>query len=192
MIICRESLEYENIIYASMFNLSTFLSLIIDGMDQSEYCLLHFAANIKSELRQAMNVRLIGSIQHSFLQQLRFLKISEDHLNVAKNIVETLHISLTDIRKYGPLSNSSYLQFKNCTRENKNHYLLAYVDFLAQWKEFDDTLMLFQPIGHTHVYMYQCFTIPSEGRKNYTITLTELNGELKRCDNDHKYIERLN
>ena len=49
-----------------------------------------------------------------------------------------------------------YLQFDNCSRENKNKYMLAYCHWLISNKVFQS--MSFLPVGHTHEDIDQMFS----------------------------------
>jgi hypothetical protein len=43
-----------------------------------------------------------------------------------------------------------FLQLDNCGRENKNRYLLAYLDRLVAVGVFESIQVSFLPVGHTH------------------------------------------
>jgi hypothetical protein len=51
-----------------------------------------------------------------------------------------------------------YLQFDNCSRENKNKYMLAYCHWLVANKVFHSITMSFLPVGHTHEDVDQMFS----------------------------------
>lgn len=97
--IWRERLEYKKRRDSAILNPSEYLSLIIDGADQSAYGFPHFAANTKVDRGNAMKVRLIGTLQHSVPKRLRLLTMTLKHKTGANNIVETFHRGLTGIKK---------------------------------------------------------------------------------------------
>ena len=51
-----------------------------------------------------------------------------------------------------------FLQLDNCSRENKNHYLLSYVELLVGLGVFQDVQVSFLPVGHTHEDIDQAFS----------------------------------
>jgi hypothetical protein len=51
-----------------------------------------------------------------------------------------------------------YLQFNNCSQENKNKYMLAYCHWLVFNKVFQSITISFLPEGHTHKDNNQMFS----------------------------------
>lgn len=54
-----------------------------------------------------------------------------------------------------------YLQLDNCSRENKNRFLMAYVESLVAWGMVEEVLVGFLPVGHSHEDIDQAFSCTS-------------------------------
>ena len=64
-----------------------------------------------------------------------------------------------------------YLHMDNCTRENKNKYILALCHLLVEWGVFKKVKLGFLPIGHTHDdcdQMFSCFSHPLNTSDTFT------------------------
>jgi hypothetical protein len=73
--------------------------------------------------------------------------------------IEVLQRVLAEIEaKKGRLPRKLYLQMDNCTRENKNKYVLGYLSWLVQRGVFDEIELSFLPVGHTHEDIDQMFS----------------------------------
>ena len=55
----------------------------------------------------------------------------------------------------------------NCFRENKNKYILGYLSYLIKIKLFNEVIINFLPIGHTHNDADQLFSVLSHGFNNH-------------------------
>ena len=63
-------------------------------------------------------------------------------------------------RVTGPLPPTLYLQMDNCSRENKNQYVMALATLLVERGVFRKVKISFLPVGHTHDdpdQMFSCF-----------------------------------
>ncbi|ELR15619.1 uncharacterized protein ACA1_377230 [Acanthamoeba castellanii str. Neff] len=65
-----------------------------------------------------------------------------------------------------------YLQFDNCSWENKNKYMLAYCHWLVFNKVFQSITISFLPVGHTHEDIDQMFSTFMIGMKYNPQVLT--------------------
>ena len=84
--------------------------------------------------------------------------------------------------KYGNLPRTLNLQMDNCTRENKNTYMFAYLAWLVERKVFDQINISFLPVGHTHFCCDQVASRLSVGIKHNTIlTQQEFHDLLYLC-----------
>lgn len=64
-----------------------FLSLIIDGADQSDFGLPHIPVKTKSQTGYVMKVRQIGSLQRAVKNKLLLLRMMEDFESGANHII---------------------------------------------------------------------------------------------------------
>ena len=64
-----------------------YLSVIIDGADQSAFGLPHFVTTVKSVRGHALKVKLIGVLHHAVPNSLHLLTMTEDHETGSNHIV---------------------------------------------------------------------------------------------------------
>lgn len=68
----------------------------------------------------------------------------------------------------------------NCTRENKNKYMLGYLEILVAWGVFTEVHASFLPLGHTHTDIDQLFSRTATRLHTHSaVTLKDLQEELK-------------
>lgn len=189
----RERLEYKKRRDSAILNPLECVSLIVDGADQSAYGLPKFVVKTKVDRGHAIKVRLVGVLQHSVPNKLRLFTMTEEHRTGANHIIESIHLSLTDIlSEQGRLSRKLFLQFDNCTRENKNRFLFSYVESLVQLEVFDDIIVGFLPVGHTHEDIDQSFSVTSARLKSKDIiTLSGMQAELRKAYNNTTKVKHL-
>lgn len=182
--IWAERLSYKKNRDRAILDPNNYLSIIVDGADQSAFGLPHFTVKTKSERGHAIKVKLIGVLQHSTINVLRLFTMTDEHETGANHIIESIHRTLLDIQKSQALPRTFNLQVDNCTRENKNKYLFSYLESLVQWCLFDEIIVGFLPIGHTHEDIDQTFSRTSERlRSKDAVTMKELKSELSNVYN---------
>ena len=153
-----------------------YLSLIIDGADQSAYSLPYFVEKSKNlSSKPKMKHKLHGVIAHGIGSWLYAVPMNAG--NGCNLTIETLHRVLSDIKnaRKGQLPQTLYLQLDNCTGQNKNNYLMAYLSLLVEWGVFKEIEVGYLPVGHTHEdidQMFSRFAIALE--TNDAITVSEL------------------
>lgn len=183
--IWSERLSYKKNRDRAILDPNKYLSLIVDGADQSAFGLPHFTVKTKAERGHAIKVKLIGVLQHSTKNVLRLFTLTDEHETGANHIIESIHRTLLDLQKTQVLPRIFNLQVDNCTRENKNKYLFSYLESLVQWCLFDEVIVSFLPVGHTHEDIDQTFSRTSERlRSKDAITLKELRSELSNVYNN--------
>jgi hypothetical protein len=110
-----------------------YLSIIIDGADQSAYGLPHFCEKDKlSSNMLKMPVYLMGALVHGYRAYgFTYLKNIKHGSNI---VLECLHHILCDVlatRKHIPPI--IFLQLDNTSKQNKNKYILACLCCLIAW-----------------------------------------------------------
>lgn len=110
-----------------MIHISSYVSLIIDGADQSAFSLLHCCTNVKSTAGIAMKVRLIGALKHGLPNKLFLMSLTEDDETGESHIVQALYVCLN--KHEGKLPQILYFQLDNCTKENKNRFFFSFLFF---------------------------------------------------------------
>jgi len=185
----RERIEYKKKRDRSILHPDQYLSMIIDGADQSAFGLPHLTVVTKDDRGQALKVRLVGVLHHGRPNKLRLFTLTAEHQTGANHIVETIHRFLNELAQKGPLAKTLYLQLDNCIRENKNRFLFAYLESLVHWGVFDDVIVGFLPVGHTHEDIDQSFSRTAERlRTNDAVTLSDLHHQLSQTYNEHTQV----
>jgi len=100
---------------------------------------------------------LIGVIVHGIGSWV--YTMSDKWKSDANVTIEVLQRVLTAIEEQrGGLPSTLYVQMDNCTRENKNKWVLAYLSWLVQRGVFETIELSFLPVGHTHEDIDQLFS----------------------------------
>lgn len=158
---------------------SQFCSLIVDGADQSAFGLPHFLNNTKTTTGHSMKVRLVGVLEHAAVKILSLYTMTEEFETGANHIIEAIHRTLMNKSLKVRLPDIIYLQVDNCTRENKNRFLFAYLECFIAWGVFAEVYVSFLPIGHTHADIDQTFSCTARHLRNTeAVTIRELIEEL--------------
>lgn len=179
--ISRERMEYQKKKDRARTHGSDFCSIIIDGADQSAFGLPHFTTTPKSQRGHAMKVKLVGLLEHRLQNRLSLATMTQEHQTGANHVIEMVHRFLNRKRSESQLPAKLFVQLDNCTRENKNRYLMGYFEMLVRNLVFESVEVGFLPIGHTHEDVDQCFSSTSARlRLHNAITLNDLHREL-RC-----------
>jgi hypothetical protein len=134
-----------------------FLSIIIDGADQSKHDMPHFkdTAHLIAEIRR-IKMHLYGALVHG---RGAYAFTIPDHEPQGHNTtIQVLHHILCDLKKEGPLPKVLKLQVDNTTKQNKGQYLYGYLDLLVEYGVFESVEVSFLPVGHTHEDIDQFFS----------------------------------
>ena len=164
-------------------------SLIIDGAGQCKFGVPHFVEQSKSDKGHKIKVKLVAGLEHlqNDRKRLNVFAMTEEFATGADHIIETLHRILQgrkeEVRKLPPIF---FLQLDNCTRENKNRYLLAYCELLVAQGVFKVVYVSFLPVGHTHADIDQSFSsISGKLRREDAATMEDLLVVLRGCYGGH-------
>ena len=109
-IICDERMEYQKKRDRARLNPSEFCSIIVDGADQSAYGLPHFITKTKDQKGHALQLKLIGLLEHAVHNILHMYTMTEDHDTGSNHIVECIHRFLNHRRSMGPLPRKFFVQ----------------------------------------------------------------------------------
>ena len=138
-----------------------YFSVIIDGADQSAYSMPHFVLLDKDTAGNGKRIRnhLFGAIVHGrALYGFSYLDNCKHGTNLT---IEALHrVIVKEWIRGGRqrLPRVLYLQLDNCSKQNKSQYLIAYLGLLVAWGVFDEVILSFLPVGHTHEDIDQLFS----------------------------------
>jgi hypothetical protein len=147
----RERAWYHSKRHTARTNPQTHISVAMDGTAQMGSGMPHFMQKIKGDGLGA---------RHKFHTQIVLVHGSGPQVFLgAENIagdpnwtIDTLYRTLKreeESREHG-LPDTLYLQLDNCSRENKNTYVLTYCAWLVERGVFTDVFVSFLPVGHTH------------------------------------------
>ncbi len=192
-LIAKERREYKKKRDKAKLQPDQFLSIIVDGADQSAFGLPHFMIKTKDDRGHSLKVRLIGLLEHNQQNQLRLFTLTEEYPTGANHVIEAIHRFLSERINQSNLPRTFFIQVDNCTKENNNRFLFSYVESLLRWKLFDEIVVAFLPVGHTHEDIDQTFSRTSDRlRCNDAVTLSDLHGELRQVYNDKTSVCSMN
>lgn len=121
-----------------------YMLVILDGMDQSKTNVPSFNCG---ENPFQMGVRIIGAIVHSATKRTYAYMVT--HFTKETNtMVEVLGRVLADQDSLPPVL---VIQLDNTSQDNKNSRLFTYLASLVETGQFDEIIVNFLPVGHTHV-----------------------------------------
>jgi len=142
-----------------------YMSIIIDGADQSAHDIPHSAS--RSHVSQAcwkLKLHLMGVLVHGVGT---FAYTCPAHLAQGHNVtIQALFDTLVLLKKKrngAPFPPVLYLQLDNTTKQCKGKYLSAFVAMLVHFDVFKKVVVGFLPVGHTHEDIDQFFSRSSPG-----------------------------
>lgn len=169
-----------------------YCSLIIDGADQSAFGLPHFTVSTKGDKGEKIKVKLIGALEHGKARKLSLFLMTDEFETGGNHIIETIHRVLQEKHSSQPLPPVLYMQLDNCWRENKNRYVLGYLESLVRLGVFKEVHVSFLPIGHTHSDIDQCFSRTSQRLKHHdAVTMDDLVTELRAAYRPQPVVSRI-
>lgn len=150
-------------------NPDDYLSIILDGADQSKYRLPHFIHKSKQDSgSKKLQLHLVGAMIHGRGTQLYLF-----HENWPKDSNMTIEVLQRTLSTMPVLPKHLLLQMDNCFRENKNRYVIAYLSLLVHRGVFQTVEMNFLPVGHTHEDIDQVFSRLSVFLKGHNLLCEE-------------------
>lgn len=190
--ISRERMAYQKKKDRARLNESDYCSIIVDGADQSAFGLPHFTTSHKSQRGHALKVKLVGLLEHRLANKLYLYTMTQEHQTGANHVVEVLHRFINQKHTTGPLPSKFYVQLDNCSRENKNRFVLGYCEMLVALSIFESVEVGFLPVGHTHEDVDQAFSSTSARlRVRNAITLEDMQQELRETYGGNVQVEHL-
>lgn len=188
----RERREYKRKSELAALYPTEYLSVVIDGADQSAFALPHFVHKVKDSRGHGIRVHLIGLLQHEKENRLHLFTMTDEHETGSNHMIEACHRFINDKARDGKLPSTFFVQLDNSRRENKNKYSLSYFESLVRWGVFKVVEISFLPIGHTHCDVDQCFSTTSHRlRHNDAVTMSNLHEQLSKCFNRHTVVSAM-
>ena len=133
-------------------------SLILDAADQAEYGLPYFkCVSHSTQAKWRVKSHLMAGIAHGRqVYGFSFLDNCKHGANI--NIESMWRICEDTLKREGRLPRKFYLQLDNTSKQCKNRFLLGWLACLVQWGVFDEVVVSFLPVGHTHEDIDQIFS----------------------------------
>ena len=118
--------------------------------------------------------------------------MKEEHETGAYHVIERAHRFLAEKSRQGLIPPVLQIQADNCTRENKNKYVLGYFELLVAMGVVEEVLLSFLPVGYTHEDIDQVLSRTSVHlRTAETLTLNSLACELRRSFSPQPSVSRM-
>ena len=151
----------------------TYLSTIADGMDQAKVRVPRFGRESKS-LTHQMDIGLEAALYHGSLRRVWFYLVPHTYKGGSNVTIHCLNESLKGMQKAYQDAKMTwpkiwFLQLDNTTKENKNQYVLAWLQTLVDTQVFQEIYVSFLPVGHTHEDIDQRFSVVSRALRRQTI-----------------------
>lgn len=102
-----------------------YLSISVDGVYQSRFALPRFVTPMKDQRGHGLCIHLIGVIQRASIHHLRLYTMTRNHSKGANHIVKSIYRVIDDKASLQKLPRKLFMQLDNCSRENKNKYLMG-------------------------------------------------------------------
>lgn len=99
---------------------SRLCSIIVDGADRSAFGLPHFVSSIDNDKGYSSKVRLIRFLDQGMPNRQYLYTVEEEYENGASHVVDAIQRFINQIVKSCFLPDTLFIQFDNCTREDKN------------------------------------------------------------------------
>ena len=190
--VAAERREYAKKCHKAILYPNDYCSIIVDGADQSAFGLPHFRVKVKETRGHAIAVKLIGILEHAATKVLSLYLLTEQYESGANTIIESIHRNLTRRALRVSLPSTLFVQLDNCSRENKNRFLFAYLESLVAWGVFCEVFASFLPIGHTHADIDQAFSCTSGRlRGNNAVTMDDMMMELTKSYTPEPQVSQL-
>jgi general stress protein 26 len=164
----REKLCYYTHRSKARLNPQTYMSMIIDGADQSKYDLPFWCeSSHASDETKRLKMHLYGVLVHG---RRSYVFVSPDHEEQGQNsTIQCIWEVIVDqyFANGKKLPNVLFLQLDNTTKQNKGRFVMAFLSLLVHHGVFERIYVCFLPVGHTHEdidQMFSRFAIALRGR----------------------------
>jgi hypothetical protein len=147
------------------FNEDKVLSMIIDACDYTKFNLFR----LKDRQAKLTEPTILRQLLQTVLVHGRGVYNYSTHPHVKAGggpnfTLECLARTLDKLQLENPskpLPKKLYLQLDNCTGSNKNKYMFAFADMLVRKGVFEEVVLSFLMVGHTHEDIDQLFSVIS-------------------------------
>jgi hypothetical protein len=135
-----------------------YLSLIIDGADQSRFGLPHFAeADHSCMSLWRIHTYLMGVLNHGRQPMaITYLPNIKQGTNVTTDCFH--YAILRTYARFGRIPKVAFLQIDNTAKQCKSKYMMGFAGYLVHIGVFREVVISFLPVGHTHEDIDQFFS----------------------------------
>ncbi|XP_072028306.1 uncharacterized protein [Amphiura filiformis] len=143
--------------------------MIVDGMDQSKTNVPRMVKDKDLAPLSRVHVHLTGVLLYTDATEGKIPLIYTDIKEIPHDSNTTVNIILRTLEMYKEkLGRVLFLQLDNCFRENKNKFVLSLASMLVESNVFEEVIIHFLPVGHTHEDVDQMFSRISKALKEHT------------------------
>lgn len=153
----------------AVLNPNGYCSTMVHGANQSYFGFSHFIPKTKDDRGHCLKVRLVEVLEHSKPTKLFLFTMTEDDETGARHVVKAIHRFVSKRSRSVALPPALFVQVVNCTQENGNRYILAYLELLLLYNILNVAEEGFLPIGHTHRDIKQVFRTVSNLLRNKNV-----------------------
>ena len=136
-----------------------YMSMIIDGADQSKYDLPYWCERSHaSDETTRLKMHLYGVLVHG---RGAYVFTSPDHEEQGHNTtIQCIWEVIVDqyVKNGNKLPPVLFLQLDNTTKQNKGRFVFAFLSLLVEHGVFERIYVCFLPVGHTHEDIDQMFS----------------------------------
>jgi hypothetical protein len=163
----------------------TYLSTIADGMDQAKVKVPRTGRASKG-LTTQFDISLEGVLTHGPMGRMDFYIVPHTFKGGSNVTIHCLNESLKRTQKayaeHGKKWPTTwFLQLDNTSKENKNQFVLAWLQTLVDTGVFETIYVSFLPVGHTHEDIDQRFSVVSRAlRKENILSVQHLQAFLNQ------------
>ena len=153
--------EERRMYYSAQFRAVTdpkwYISMIIDGADQSDHDLPHFCTkNHLTDAAYKVKMYLYGVLAHG---RGAFAYSCPGHVAQGNNVtIQTIYSTLLHMQNGRTSEQILFLQLDNTGKQNKGQFLFGFLALLIKYRVFKEILVSFLPVGHTHEDIDQFFS----------------------------------
>ena len=152
---------------------SSYLSTIADGMDQAKVRVPRLGRESKGITKQ-LDTSLEGVLFHGTLRCMDVYIVPHTCKGGSNVTIHCLNESLKRMQQAYKDAKMKwpgiwFLQLDNTTKENKNQFVLGWLQTLVDAGVFDEIYVSFLPVGHTHEDIDQRFSVISRALRRTAI-----------------------
>lgn len=150
------------------------------GAERSAIGLSHFNFITKDTTVHSLKVKRVEFLEHGPVKSLSLYKMTEKFETGANLVIKVSHRILSVKSSKSPLPEVLFIQFENCTRDNKNFYLFCYLESLVALGFFCDFPRLLFQLATLMLILIKISCTSHRLRQNYAVNMSDLVTQLRK------------